>query len=357
MTDDLTLIIGARHLSGWTRIRVTRGVERLPSDFEIEMTERYPGEADALVVQPGDICRVLLGNDLVITGYVDRLTPFIDAHQHGIRVQGRGKCADLVDCAAEWPNSQISGTSALDIAQKLAAPYGISVRSVASAGRVIPQFNLMLSETAYEVVERVCRYSALLAYDEPDGNLLLSQVGMQQMASGLVQGGNVQRAEIAYSMDQRYSEYYAYLLSMDMLSDAGDGGNLLAKAYDPNVTRHRRHVIIAEAGGGGLDVSIQRAGWEAARRFGRGQQLQARVDSWRDSSGALWMPNAVVPVELPALKARGSNWVISEATYGRDDDEGTYADLVLMPPAALLPEPVLLQPFAPDVPNFSGTAS
>lgn len=44
MSDELTLSIGGRQLSGWTSTRVTHGIEHCPSDFEISMTERYPGE-------------------------------------------------------------------------------------------------------------------------------------------------------------------------------------------------------------------------------------------------------------------------------------------------------------------------
>ncbi|WP_410819059.1 phage baseplate assembly protein, partial [Paraburkholderia sp.] len=51
--DDLTLVAGGRQLSGWTRVRVSRGVERCPSDFQIEMTEKYPGDAFDITVQPG----------------------------------------------------------------------------------------------------------------------------------------------------------------------------------------------------------------------------------------------------------------------------------------------------------------
>jgi hypothetical protein len=63
----------------------------------------------------------------VITGYVDRVIGTLDARQHSVTVTGRSKCQDLVDCSAEWPGGQIVGSSVLEIARKLAEPYGISV--------------------------------------------------------------------------------------------------------------------------------------------------------------------------------------------------------------------------------------
>jgi prophage tail gpP-like protein len=348
-SNDLTLVAGGRELSGWTSVRVSRGIERCPSDFDIEMTEKYPGQPFDITVQPGDECQVLIGDDLVITGYVDRVSPAYDPQNHSIRISGRSKCQDLVDCAAEWPGGQILASSALVIAQKLAQIYGITVSSTGDVGSVIPQFNLLLGETAYDVIERICRYRALLPYDAPDGNLVLGAVGTTQAANGFTEGINVERARATFSMDQRFSEYVAFLQSVDVFTDTGNGGNLLGIANDQGVTRHRRRVIIAEAGGGGQDVAKQRANWEAARRYGRGYCVTLSTDSWRDVSGVLYTPNTLVPLELPTLKVTGKTWVIGDVTYARGD-AGTRAQLVIMPPEAFNPEPILLQPFQADVP-------
>ncbi|WP_164931711.1 phage baseplate assembly protein [Dyella sp. M7H15-1] len=140
MTDDLTLTIHGQTISGWTGIRLTRGVERLPSDGSIGFTELYPGELAQVMVQPGQACTVSMGDDLVMTGYVDRFIPSISDGQHSIQVLIRSKCEDLVDCSAEWPNGQMSGTSALDMAQKLAAPYEIGVVCSVAGLPSIPQF-------------------------------------------------------------------------------------------------------------------------------------------------------------------------------------------------------------------------
>lgn len=352
--DDLSLIIGDRQLMGWEGIRVTRGIERMPSDFDVLMTERYPGELSSFVIQDGDEVIVKLGEDRVITGYVDRFVPSIDARQHSIQVSGRGKCADLVDCAAEWPGSQISNSNALDIAAKLAQPYGISVSTDVDVGRVVPQFNLMLGETVYEIIERVSRWRALLVYDDVFGNLVLSRVGTRAAACGFQEGVNVQSASIAYSMDQRFSEVQAYRVATDTFHDLGDRGNLIGTAMDPNVPRHRRHIVVAESGDAYEEVVTARALWEIARRFGRSYQLNLTTDSWRDSEGALWTPNTLVPVSLPSLKLKQASWVISEVTYRRDEQSGTTADLVIMPREAFLVEPLLNQPFPRDVAESLG---
>lgn len=359
--DELILEIGGHAFSGWSSIRVTRGIERLPSDFEIEMTEIYPGDVSTFQINPGDSCAVRLGNDVVVTGYIDRFAPMIDGGQHSITVCGRGKCSDLVDCSAEWPGGQISGANVLQIAQKLAEPYGVfsdgrSKNSIVvytdatEIGPVIPVFNLNVGDAPFTIIEKVCRFAALLAYEDADGNLFLTRVGKNEAASGFEQGKNVQRARIEYSIDQRYSEVYGFIQSFDTLMDVGEIGNLQATAKDPNVMRHRRRAVIAEPGDSlGFPVLQKRVQWEVARRLGRSQALHVTVDSWRDVDGALWAPNTLAPVALPALKLPSATWLISEVTYSRNLMSGTTADLVLMPPDAFLPQPVVLLPAFADV--------
>lgn len=348
MDDDLSLTVNGQSISGWTDIRVSRGIERLPSDFEIGLTEKYPTQIEAVVVSPGDSCEVRLGDDLVLTGYVDRYIPSMDQSSHTIRVIGRSKCEDLVDCAAVWPNGQISGTSAVDVATKLAAHYGIDVHCDVTGLPAIPQFNLFLGESAYEIIERVSRYSALLVYDEPDGSLRLAQAETVQAAGGFAQGVNVQAASVEYSMDQRFSVYTSFVQSVQTYGDVGMGGIVLAKATDAGVPRLRERYVIAEAVQGFQDLAQRRATWEMNQRIGRSQVVSLVTDSWRDADGALWTPNTLVSVALPKLKLPQKNWLIGDVTYQRNAQTGTTASLTIMRPEAFLPQPTALLPFFVD---------
>jgi prophage tail gpP-like protein len=295
---------------------------------------------------------VFLGNDLVITGYVDRVTPSIAPGTHSVQVVGRGKCQDLVDCSAEWPSGQMMVGNALGIAQGLAAPYGITVTSTGPAGPTIPQFNIMLTDTPHEIIQRVCTFAQLLAYDTPDGNLLLSQVGTVAAASGFREGTNVLHAQIQYSMDQRFQTYVIFRMALDVIKDLGPGGNLIQVAQDAGVLRHRRKYFIADSAGGeiGVDVGVRRITWEMNRRAGRGCQVHITTDSWRDSAGVLYTPNTLVDLHLPSLKLQDERWVISEVIYRRGMT-GTQCDLVIMTADSFAPEPRVFLPFFADVPS------
>jgi prophage tail gpP-like protein len=344
MTDDLTLSANGRDITGWEQISVSLYAEAFPPMFAIALSSRDPDTGADLVVRPGDACTVKLGEDLVITGYVDRVGNSGGASAHALRVVGRGKTQDLVDCSAEWDSGQIASASVLDIATKLAKPYGITValENGASVGAMIPQTNITYGETGADIIQRDARSAGLLAYEGSDGHLLLAAVGKRQAASGIVYGENVEEWDVELSMDQRYSEIVCTLLSQDVLGDLGEGGFFFDTETDPNVPRHRRRYIVLEQAQDAQAFTIQKAKWEVARRAGRGQIATATIDSWRDSAGGLWMPNTLVPVSLPGLPAQ-TILCVSEVTFRRDDN-GTHADLILMPPAAFAPEPISLQP-------------
>jgi prophage tail gpP-like protein len=347
--DDLSLIVGGRIWKGWDSISVTRSCERLPSVFTVTLTERFPGEAD-LGFMPGEQCIVRLGTATVITGRIDRHQPAIDPNQHTVQVTGRSNCRELVDCAAIFPGWQMSAKTVKGIADALAGYYGISVSG--EDGPVVPQMNLIPGETTWSVIERLCRFGKLLAYDDPDGNLVLSAVGTEKHASGIREGVNVITATTTLAADQRYSEYWVYLQSTTalfaQLSMATGGAGMqppAGLAKDEAVLNKRILIILMEHAGpyDTKEIAQQRAEWEAARRRGRSEAIRVRVDSWRDSAGELWQPNKLLPVHVPSCKVFEAEWIIGEVTYRRGL-QGTTADLLLMPPSAFDP---VYQPYLP----------
>ena len=191
--DELSLVVGGKQWAGWQRVSLTRSMDSVPANFDIQVTEHFPLAAD-VAFNPGDPCQVLIGGDVVITGYVDRYVATLSPNQHGVRIAGRSKSQDLVDCSAfigskDKPVFQVLGGTALSIAQKLAEPYGVTIASIAGPGVEIPQFNIDFGQTVWEIIDRITRFSQLIAYDLPDGSIELAQAGQESMEFGVLPGG------------------------------------------------------------------------------------------------------------------------------------------------------------------------
>ena len=233
------------------------------------------------------------------------------------------------------------GGTALSIAQKLAEPYGVTIASIAGPGVEIPQFNIDFGQTVWEIIDRITRFSQLIAYDLPDGSIELAQAGQESMESGFYQGENIEQAQVAYSMDERFSEYEAHFLSSYAFSDqkgleATKVGDIVT---DGGVPRFRRRYILTEQSQDGRFIARDRAVWECNRRKGRSQAVSLTCDAWRDAGGKLWAINHKAPINIPALKTQTNDWLIAAVTFQRDE-QGEHALITMMPPEAFFPQPV-----------------
>lgn len=346
--DDLTLTIGKVNWVGWQRVQLTRSMDTVPANFDVVVTEKYPRLPD-INIKPGDECSVKIGSDLVLTGYIDRYEVVISAREHTVHISGRSKSADLVDCAAfvggQDPNAEkyaVDG-SVREIIEKLAAAYSIHVTAQAGDGPNITGFAINFGETPWEIIDRFTKIAAMVAYDMPDGSLMLAQAGDEKMASGFEQGVNVEQAQVQFSMDQRFSIYEGFQTPSAIFS-MGGGGTTPPQAIerDEGVPRFRKRIIVSElpAPGGGLLVQ-KLVEWEKNRRWGRSQAVTVTCDSWRDTSNNLWAPNHSAPVNIPAVKISNVTWIIGTVTYSKDE-RGRHAAVVLMPKEAFLPQPAAM---------------
>jgi len=353
-SDVLTLQVGNQQLSGWQRVQVVRSMDSVPASFDIQVTEKYPNTAD-VDLQAGQPCTVTIGGDLVLTGYVDAYTAEVNASTHTVRITGRSKSQDLVDCSAfigdrDAPSFQVKSGTALSIAQAIAKPYGVTIQSMAGDGASVLQFNINLGETCWEIIDRLIRVSGFVAYDMPDGSLMLARAGTDKMASGFAIGQNIEQANISYSMSGRFSDYQGEFLAVVTY---GVGGQLTDSSagpvqHDQGVPRFRKRFVVSEQMSDGISLAAQRALWERNHNYGRSQMFNVTCDSWRDSAGKLWAPNHLAPISAAVLKLADASWVIGGVTYTRNED-GQHATLILMPVEAFSVEPAVLNPLPPLV--------
>ncbi|MPW44738.1 phage baseplate assembly protein [Acinetobacter guerrae] len=329
-------------VTGWNRLSITRGIERIPNNFDLQMTDKSPNSsAPSVVINEGSKCRVYIGDDLVITGYVDRVINNISDNQHVIQVVGRGICSDLVDCSAVYKGMQFQNCTVQSIAESLCEDFGITVTSNIDANDVVSVQNINLGETPAAVIDRVCRVAQVLYYENEYGNLVLNRENSETASGSLTQGSNVESASFVSGMDQRYSHYIvvnqAAAAAMDIPSDSGIGYYTVP---DPTVPRYRPLYIIPEDGDAGFEVAQKRAQWEMNRRYGRSNMLRATVSSWRDYNDVLYKPNTQIQVNILKLGLFAKNWLIGEVTY-RLDEMGTHCDMLIMPLGSFTPEPVV----------------
>jgi len=115
------------------------------------------------------------------------------------------------------------------------------------------------------------------------------------------------------------------------------GAEVVASNVDDRIGRYRR-LVINESGQVTKDLAQWRADWEREHRISKALELTYKVQGWRQSNGALWVPNQTVRVRDP-LVGLDRDMLIAELTYQEDRSSGRICTMKVAPPDGFEPEP------------------
>lgn len=330
MRDRVSLRIAGARYEGWKEVSIETGLDTLAGSFNLALTERFPDQPELWVIEPGVACEVLIGDDLVITGFVDEGSNDTDSNSHPVQVTGRSKTGDLVDCSAvhtpaTWTNRKLE-----QIAADIAGPFGITVQAVTDTGAPFAKFALQQGETAFEAIERMCRMRAVLPTSDAAGVLQLRRPGEVRAGYELRLGENLLALRHRRSQRNRYSNY---ILKGQASGDGIEGAAARpkAEATDAGVARWRPLVIVNSEQTTQASLS-DRAKWEATVRAARGQEVQATVQGWRAPDGSLYRPDVLVPV-VGRQVGLDAELLVTNVRFSAGD-RGKRAELTLAPKEA-----------------------
>jgi prophage tail gpP-like protein len=337
-----TLQIDGSIYGGWKSVEFFRSIEQGAASFELGVTEKWAGQKTRRAIIPGGAYVFSLNDAAVAAGYVEDIEPTYDATTHDIKVSARDRIGDIVDCAAVVDGPyEFSGLGLAEIATRLCKPFGVSVRAEVDLGASFDRFAIQPGETAWEAIERACRYRAVLPNSDGMKTLVLSRAGRGGRATGALKlGENIKRAQGKFSTRERFSLVVVKGQQepsdeLDAVSETQPEG----RANDRRVTRYRPTVIIAEQAGN--DVSFaDRAAWNVRFAQGRSQSVTYTAYGWHDAGGSLWTPNKIVPV-VDEYQDIDKDLLIVSTRQRIDRESGEVTDIQVAPVEAydLLPEP------------------
>lgn len=333
MTDIPILLVSGIQYVGWTSLRVSRAIDRMASDFHLQLTQRWAGKTLPRV-REFDAAQILFGDDVMLTGYVDSVQVSGDANSHTVAISGRSKTEDVIDCTPDIPGGTYAGYRLDAIARDIAGRFGIDVVVQADVGEAFPEVAIERHETGFAFLERLSRLRGVLLSDDEHGRLLLTRAGAERASGRIKLGENVQGYSVELSSSKRFSEYRVktqagavFGLNLRPITapeppDRDHGTSVADQqaaaaayadeheplqtqantvtsgiAYDYGVPRFRPHTIIAESA---LDApgAQARASWQARYNAARSQSLHVDLAGWRQADGAVWRHNRIVPVEI-----------------------------------------------------------
>ncbi len=263
-------------------------------------------------------------------GYIDTIDNGYDHKRSNILISGRDRVADLLDCAAvvdgahEYKNQKLNA-----VIEAILKPYAIPLTVSADIGKEFTRIAINPGETAFELIERVCRYRAILPISDGVGGLHLVKPSTEDTGVSLIYGENILQASASMDYRDLFSEYIFKAQSeADDFTTAEKSASPIGRAIDDKVKRYRPHVEIAEMQGHSQTLS-ERAEWQKKFNRARALKVSCTVQGLNVSkNGELWMPNTIVHVKCPKLQLDRS-MLITAVTFKQDSSTQTTLDMTL----------------------------
>ncbi|WP_252088742.1 phage baseplate assembly protein [Pseudomonas sp. MWU13-3659] len=336
--DAVTLSVNGLDYRGWKKVSISAGIERQTRDFRLDVTWSWPGQDVEIPVRQGDRCEVRIGADLVLTGWVFGTPITYDNRSVERSVVGRSLTADLVDCSAVNKPGQWRSQTVQKIVQALAEPYGVRVLSEVPETTKLADHSIEPGETAFESIDRLLTLSRLLSTDDAQGRVVIIKPGSAGRAVDRLElGQNLLTCSAELDFSGVFSEYRVTGQRSGTDTEYGEkASEVKASVSDPRASR-RRVLLIHESGQMTPELAQARANWERGNRMGEALKLRYKVQGWRQSNGALWLPNMIVRVVDPLIGV-DRDMLISEIEYVLND-RGTIANIEVGPPDGFDPEP------------------
>lgn len=298
---EVLLRVGSQLYGGWKEAGASVAMDRAAGQFRVGVTELWPGQDVSRQIRPGDECVLSLGDQVLVSGYVDAVDIDISGSAHNVSISGRDRAADLVDCSAIRSPGQWRDRTVLQIAQDLAKPFGVAVNADVDVGKALASFALQEGESVFDAVERAARQRGLLVAANGAGGVVLTRSGVRR-ADALVFGSNILAGRATFDNRDRFSTYVAkgQAPGSDFFNGSA-AAHVVAKADDAQVGRYRPLLITGEA----PDMAgtlRQRVQWEATVRAARSMRIQLVVAGWTQADGSIWRPNTLTHVVADPLR-------------------------------------------------------
>lgn len=340
---DVTLRVNGQDFAGWTRVSISAGIDRIARSFDVEITRQWPKTNNlaelGLPVVDGDSVEILIGNDKVVSGFVDSTPLRYDANSVSASIIGRSKTEDLIDCSAPTQPGQFTNRSLSQIVSSLAQSFGVTVISATANSSTLTSFQIEFGETVNEALNRLLGLEQVLAFDNSDGALVLDTVGNEKATTALVLGQNIISADSQRDFSQRFSAYTVSGQRAGTDDDYGETTNSkITSTVSDSAVKRNRPLIIKQCGNATLATCKARAQYEKSHREGETLETVYTVLGWRQGDGTLWQPNQRVTVWDPVMGFDNDELVIAETTWNLDE-RGFTTRLRVAPKAAYMPEP------------------
>lgn len=325
--ETLTLLLNGLAHSRWDRYELDSDLF-IPADawsFSLAVPPaRLGGERAGLppILTTGSRIQVLLGNDVVLSGWLDDVTHTTVRGRRDLTLRGRDNAAILVDCSA--PVFTLRQAKLDEVVALIVKQFGITKTRIDSVkSRTFDRINIEPGDTAWDALQHAAEAAGLWPWFDPDGTLVVGGPDYRVAPVGRLVLGDValgkndlpiEELTETKTLARRFSE--VTVLGQSHGTDSQAGRNAVKQtAKDPSVSVYRPKIVIDHE----CDtpaVALTRARKLIADSHLEGYTVQVTVPGHRAPNGKPWQPGQRVDVLAPSHEIDGTLFVTARKFSG-----------------------------------------
>jgi len=258
----------------------------------------------------GESCRVLVDDQVALTGHIEKIDVNYSSTDHTIAVQGRDRTADLLDSSLGAISTFSSHPTLKQSVELVVKHLGLGLKVYDNVGE--PQGKTTdlpapePGQNAFEFLEKLARMRQVFLTSDQYGNILITRATASALAPERLRNvvdrddNNILSGSVSYDLTGRFYRY-AVASALNPLTSAASSitpdqvANQSNTAIDAQVRVGRQLILAPKASASG-SVNASRAAWEANVRKARSRVYSVVVDGFT-VDGKLWSVNELVEVE------------------------------------------------------------
>ena len=296
---------------------------------------------------------ILRDRNVMLDGRIEKIGAEVDGEKHMIRVSGRDKTGDLIDCS---PNNfeEFNNLTLFQIAQAVCKPFDIRVFDNAKDTHVFKKAKLRPGETVFSFLNRVSKQRGILLNSVAiaGGGLALSKVGQFSYLKERLDYRNILSCNMSVDVTKVFSEYHVVSQTSEVENIEDDFGEVtqetsaIGTVKDSSIDRYRPITVIANKQATN-EEALSRAQWEQVSRLGDMLKIQILVNGWRTRDNDIWRVNRKIRVVYPHAGLDGT-YLITGCEYIYGAGESIKTALTLTHKDAYTPSPTVTVKADPD---------
>lgn len=292
----------------------------------------------------GEVCTVSIDNEVIITGFIDKITRNYSTGSHTATISGRDRTSDIGDSTL----TAIDDLKNIDITLKSLIEYvlkniGTNIQVIDETGG-IKSFNkaedvisVEPGDNAFEFINKWARKRQVLLTSNSEGNLIITKnvnakesQTFQNIADNAL-SNNILTGSIDTDISDRFFTYQVVsqpASSSSFTFGPKDTAGTEGLFIDETQRSGRQIVIVSETPSSKPELD-DRAKWEADMRRSQSNQIRITVQGHSNDLGQTYKLNKLVTVVDDFLGIDDA-FLIEEITYTMDNNSGNLTEFKLV---------------------------